>query len=106
MNEANELNIQIEELQQGESGYFFDSMLDLTIELFRFQDIRASSYWQLLKPFNNSKSNFIEQNDDFYCFYCIFWVIYIKWIITVKGCHIKKTIFMNSIKVKDSFQWK
>ena len=68
VNEANELGHQIEEFEQGESGYIFDSLKKLTVKMFRYHDIRASSYCKLLKSFCNSTSIFKIQNDDNYCF--------------------------------------
>ena len=43
LNEANELSHQIVEFEQGESGYLFDSRKKLTVKMFRYHDIRASS---------------------------------------------------------------
>ena len=68
LNEANELNHQIDEFEQGESGYIFDSIRKLTKKMFIYHDIRASSYCKLPKPFCNSKSLFNIQNKDNYCF--------------------------------------
>ena len=56
LNEANELKHQIDELEQGESGYIFDSIKKLTVKMFKHHDIRASSYCKLPKSFCNSKS--------------------------------------------------
>ena len=72
VNEANELNHQIDEFEQGESGYIFDSIKKLTVKMFKYHDIRASSYCKLPKPFCNSKSIVNIQNNDNYCFYGLF----------------------------------
>ena len=72
MNEANDLNNQIDEFEEGESGYTFDSITKLTIKMFRYHDKRASSYCKIPKPFCSSKSIVNIQNDDNYCFlWCI-----------------------------------
>ena len=68
LNEANELNHQIDEFEQGESGYIFDSIKKLTVKMFKYHDIRASSYCKLPNPFCNSKSIINIQNNDNYCF--------------------------------------
>ena len=56
VNEANEFNHQLHEFEQGESGYIFDSIKKLTAKMFRYHDIRASSYCKLPKSFCNSTS--------------------------------------------------
>ena len=68
VNESNELNHQIDEFEQGESGYIFESIKKLTVKMFRYHDIRASSYCKIPKPFCNSSSIVNIQNDDNYCF--------------------------------------
>ena len=68
LNESNELNHQIDEFEQGESGYIFDSIKKLTVKMFKYHDIRASSYCKLPKSFSNSKSIVNIQNNDNYCF--------------------------------------
>ena len=68
LNEANELDHQIDEFEQGESGYIFDSIKTLTLKMFKYHDIRASSYCKLPKSFCNSKSIVNIQNKDNYCF--------------------------------------
>ena len=68
VNESNELSHQIVEFEQGESGYIFDSIKNLTVKMFRYHDIRASSYCKLPKTFCNSTSIVIIQNDDNYSF--------------------------------------
>ena len=66
VNEANEINHQIDEFEQGESGYLFDGIEKLTVKTFRYHDIRASSYCKLPKSFCNSSSIVNIQNDDNY----------------------------------------
>ena len=44
VNEANQLNHQIDAFEQGESGYISDSIKKLTVKMFRYHDVRASSY--------------------------------------------------------------
>ena len=56
LNEANELNHHIDEFEQGESGYIFDSIKKLTVKMFKNHDIKASSYCKLPKLFCVSKS--------------------------------------------------
>ena len=68
VNEANELNHQIDEFEQGEGGYIFDSIKKLTVKMFRYHDIRAPSYCKLPKLYCNSSSRVNIQNDDNYCF--------------------------------------
>ena len=68
VNESNELSDQIDELEQGESGYIFDGIKKLTVKMFKYHDIRASSYCKLPKSFCNSKSIVKIQNNDNYCF--------------------------------------
>ena len=51
VNEANGLNQQIDEVKRGESGHIFDSMKKLTVMMFRFHDIKASSYCKLQNHF-------------------------------------------------------
>ena len=68
LNEANELNHQTDEFEQGESGYIFDSIKKLTVKMFKYHDIRASSYCKLPNPFCNSKSIVNIRNNDNYCF--------------------------------------
>ena len=68
LNGANELSHQLDEFEQGESGYIFDSIKKLTVKMFKYHDIRASSYCKLPKSFYNSKSIVNIQNNDNYCF--------------------------------------
>ena len=68
VDEANELNHQLDEFEQGESGYIFDSIKKLTVKMFRYHDKRASSYCKLTKSFCISTSIINTQNDDNYCF--------------------------------------
>ena len=68
VNEANELSHQIDEFEQGESGYIFGSIKKLTVKMFRYHDIRASSYCKLPKSFCNSASIVNIRNNDNYCF--------------------------------------
>ena len=68
INGSIELNHQIYEFEQGESGYIFDSIKKLTVKMFKYHDIRVSSYCKLPKPFCNSKSIVNIQNKDNYCF--------------------------------------
>ena len=68
VNEADELNHQIGEIEQGESGYIFDGIKKLTVEMFRYHDIKASSYCKLPKSICNSSSTVNIQIDDNYCF--------------------------------------
>ena len=46
----------------------FDGTKKLTVKMFRYHDIRASSNWKLPKTFCNSTSIINIQNDDNYCF--------------------------------------
>ena len=62
------MNHQIDEFEPGESGYIFDSIKKLTVKMFKYHDIRASSYCKLPKAFCNSKSIVDIQNNDNYCF--------------------------------------
>ena len=66
--EANEINHQNDEFEQGKSYYIFDSIKRLTVKMFRYHDIRACSYCKLLKSFWNSRSTLNIQNGDNYCF--------------------------------------
>ena len=68
VNEANEINDLIDEFEQGQSGYIFDGIKELTVKMFRYHDLRASSYCKLPKSFCNSTSIVNIQNDDIYCF--------------------------------------
>ena len=68
LDESNELNHQIDEFEQGEIGYIFDSIKKLAVKMFKYHDIRASSYCKLPKSFCNSKSIVNIQNNDNYCF--------------------------------------
>ena len=68
VNEDNELSHQIDEFEQGESGYIFDSIKKLTVKMFKYHDIRASSCCKFSKSFCNSKSIVEIQNNDNYCF--------------------------------------
>ena len=68
LNEANELGHQLDEFEQAESGYIFDSIKKLTVKMYKYQDIRASSYCKLPKSSCNSKSIVNIQNKDNYCF--------------------------------------
>ena len=70
LNEANELSHKIDEFEEGESGYIFDSIKKLTVKMFKYHDIRASSYCKLPEPFFDSKSIVNIQNNDNYCFLC------------------------------------
>ena len=45
--EADELGHSLDEFEQGESGYIFDSIRKLTVKMFKYRDIRASSYCKL-----------------------------------------------------------
>ena len=71
MNEANELGHQLDEFEQGESGYLFDIIKKITVKMFKYHDIRASSYCKLPKSFCNSKSIVNIQNNG----YCFLWNI-------------------------------
>ena len=66
--EADELGYSLDEFEQRESGYIFDSIKKLTVKMFKYHDIRASSYCKLPKSFSNSKSIVSIQNNDNYCF--------------------------------------
>ena len=68
VNEANELSDQIDDFEQAESGYIFDSIKKLAVKMFKYHDIRAYSYCKLPKSFCNSTSIVNIQNDDNYCF--------------------------------------
>ena len=68
LDDANELNHQINEIELGETGYNFDGIKKLTVKLFRHHDKRASSFSKLPKSFRNSTSIIDIQNDDNYCF--------------------------------------
>ena len=68
LNEANDLGQQLDEFEQGESGYIFDSIKKLTVKMFKYHDIRASSYCKLPKSICNSKSIVNIQNKDNYRF--------------------------------------
>ena len=68
LDEANELGHQLDDFEQGEIGYIFDSIKKLTVKMFKYHDIRASSYCKLPKSFCNSKSIVNKQNKDNYCF--------------------------------------
>ena len=67
LNEANEISHQMDEFEQGESGYIFDSIKKLRVKMFKYHDIRASSYCNIPKSFFNSKSKVNIQNNDNYC---------------------------------------
>ena len=67
LNEVSELGHQINEFEEGESGYIFDSIKKLKIKMFKYHDIRASSYCKLPESFCNSKSVVNIQNNDNYC---------------------------------------
>ena len=58
----------MDELEQGESGYNFDSIKKLTVKMFKYRDIRGSSYCKLPESFCNSSSIVNIQNDNNYCF--------------------------------------
>ena len=58
----------MDEFEQGESGYIFDSIKKLTVKRFKYHDKRASSYCKLPKSFCNSKSMVNIKNKDNYCF--------------------------------------
>ena len=49
VNEANELNDLIDEFEPGARGYILDGVKKLTVKMFRYHDIRASSYCKLHK---------------------------------------------------------
>ena len=66
--EANELNHQIDEFEQGESGYLFENIKKLTVKMFRYHDTRASSYCILSNSFCSSTSIVNIRNGDIYCF--------------------------------------
>ena len=68
VNEANELKDLIDEFEQGESGFVSDGIKKLTVKMFRYHNIRASSYCKLPKSFSNSTSIVNIQNDDNHCF--------------------------------------
>ena len=65
---VNELNTQIVVFEQRWSGYIFDNIKELTVKMFRYKHIRASSYCKLPKPFCNSKSILNLQNTFENCF--------------------------------------
>ena len=65
--EADELGHSLDEFEEGESCYIFDSIKKLTVKMFIYHDIRASSYCKLPKSFSNSKSIVNIQNNDNYC---------------------------------------
>ena len=44
----------MDEFEQGESGYLFDSIKELTVKMFRFHDMRAPRYCKLPKCFCSS----------------------------------------------------
>ena len=51
VNEAIKLSHQIQEFQQGESGYVFDNLKKLTVKMLTYKDTRASSYCNYLNHF-------------------------------------------------------
>ena len=59
---------QNDELEQGESGYIFDSMLKMTIKMFRYHDKGTHSHGKIPKPFCNWKSKLLIPNDHKCCF--------------------------------------
>ena len=68
LKEAKELGHQMDEIERGESGYIFDSIKTLTVKMFKYHDIRASSYCKLPKSFCSSTFIVNIQNDDKYRF--------------------------------------
>ena len=56
VNEANELNHQIDEFEQGESGYIFNIIKKLTVKMFRYHEKRASSCCKVPESFCSSTS--------------------------------------------------
>ena len=68
VNEANEIHHQIDEFEQEESGYIFDSSRKLTVKKFRYHDKRTYSYFISAKSFCSSTSLVNMKNDDNYCF--------------------------------------
>ena len=72
VNEANEINHQIDEFEQGESGYISDSIKKLTVKMFEYHDIRAFSYCKLPKSFCSSTSIVNIQNDDNYRLFMVY----------------------------------
>ena len=56
VNEANETNHQMDEFEQGKSGLILDTLEKITVKLFRYHDVRASSYCKLPKSFCSSTS--------------------------------------------------
>ena len=72
VNESNELNHEIDEFEQGESGYIFDGIKKSTVKMFRYHDIGASRYCKLPKSFCNSSSVINIENDENCCFLWFF----------------------------------
>ena len=55
-------------MNSSRENYKFDGIKKLTVKLFRYPDIRASSYCKIPKSICNSSSIVNKQNDDNYCF--------------------------------------
>ena len=80
-----------------------DGIKKLTVEMFRYHDIRASSYCKLPKSFCNSTSIINIQNDDNYCF--LWFILAHKYKVDNHRERVshKKNIFMNLMKVTFNF---
>ena len=68
VNEAIDMSHQVDEFEQGQSGYIFDNIKKLTLKMLRYHAISASFYCILPRPFCSSKTFVDLKNDDNYCF--------------------------------------
>ena len=64
MNEAIDMSHQVDEFEQGESGYIFENKKRLTLKMFRYHAISTSCFCILPRPFCSSKTFVDIKNDD------------------------------------------
>ena len=102
MNKSNELSNHIDEVEEGECGYSFDSKTK-KIKVFRYHDTRANSYWNLPESLCSSKSILnIQSGDNFSFLWCVLAQLHEVDIHRGRVAHIKNT-FKNSITVMYNF---
>ena len=73
VDENSEIDVKVQEYEQGKSDFSLDSRIKLTLKTFRSHDTGTSSYSILTKPYCNSEDIVNFQNtEDKYCFFCCF----------------------------------
>ena len=73
----NTLMQKLDDEQLEGSGFVFNGIVNVILEIYKVNDIQAASYIELPEKYKNNKSNIDIKNDDQYCFlWCILASLY------------------------------